>query len=83
MPPQYKCRYCLSKIIVDPKENKTLFYVKDKKGNYGNEWECKKCYTGRVCGPMTNRDSYRVPKPEVSGDPAIVNFGGYNPSVEE
>lgn len=84
MPTEYKCRYCLKEILVDPKENRTLFFVKDKKGRWGNEWECGKCYTGRVCGPTTSRDSYRAPGVAEVADPDIeVISRGYDPSVEE
>ena len=62
MPPKYKCRYCSKEIIVDPKENRTLFFVKDKKGAWGNEFECRTCYTDRVVGPMSTREAYRAPR---------------------
>lgn len=54
-----KCRMCDKPLAPDPLINKDVFYVRDRKGWYAKEWECRDCYTNRVVGPMTNRDSYR------------------------
>ena len=85
MPPYYKCRMCDKKMDTGGVTNTDIFFVKDKKGWYGREWECKACYMGRVVGPMTDRDSFRdnTNKAIIDNDSEEIIMGGYDPSEEE
>lgn len=59
MPPFYICRMCDKKMPTGKDPNTEIFLVKDKKGWYGKEWECRACYMARPVGPMTDRDGFR------------------------
>ena len=59
MPPYYTCRMCDKNMATNVEPNTDLFFVKNKKGWFGHEWECAKCYRSRPVGPMTDRDGFR------------------------
>lgn len=59
MPPYYTCRMCDKKMATNVDPNTDIFFVKNKKGWFGHEWECVKCYRSRPIGTMTDRDGFR------------------------
>lgn len=59
MPPFYPCRMCDKKMPTDRDPNVDIYFVRDSKGWFGREFECRNCYTSRKLKPLESRDSYR------------------------
>jgi hypothetical protein len=78
---------CDKKMDTGKSPNTDIFIVKDKKGWYGREWECRACYMSRPVTALTDRDGFRdktIKKATVDKEvPEDVMGRGYDPSVEE
>lgn len=79
MPPYYKCRMCDKVMDTKKPVNNEIFAVRDKRGWYGNEWECRGCYTGRIVNTTIERDGFRDKSKVTSGGgKSDIVVGGYD-----